>query len=118
MHTIEIDKEFKDILEAFADGVPAIIDCGYGWGEIVKECHNFLLNEDPNYTISQIKEKFGGLRYYFNPTDMKQYARLSGEILKIEDKSFSVCETCGDDGSKRTSSTGRIYVSCDLHEII
>lgn len=36
------------------------------WHEVILECDRLLSVIDPNYQISQIKSKFGGLRYYFN----------------------------------------------------
>ena len=36
------------------------------WLEIIFDAHKKMLAIDPSYEISQIKEKFGGLRYYFD----------------------------------------------------
>lgn len=110
------DPEFQSILDRFADNIPASIDCGYGWSEIIRECDNALFALDPNYTISQIKEKFGGLRFYFNPTDMKQYAKLSSVVMAIEEKSLETCEECGSPGYRRRwRDVGYVYTSCDEH---
>lgn len=111
------DPEFQNILDRFADDIPAVIDCGYGWSELIRECDSALFAEDPNYTISQIKEKFGGLRFYFNPTDMKQYSRLSSIVMAVEEKSLETCETCGEPGYRRRwRGNGYMYTSCDEHE--
>lgn len=111
------DPDFQNILDRFADNIPATIECGYGWSSLVRECDDVLFAEDPNYTISQIKEKLGGLRFYFNPTDMKKYSRLSSMIMAIEEKSLETCEECGAEGyRRRQESIGRIYTSCDEHE--
>lgn len=34
------------------------------WYEIIKQTHDMLTRVIPGYNISQIKQKFGGLRYY------------------------------------------------------
>lgn len=39
------------------------------WYPIIKETHERLNELIPGYNISQIKEKFGGLRYYFSYPD-------------------------------------------------
>jgi hypothetical protein len=37
-----------------------------GWLLVITDLDYRLSKIDPNYTIDQIKEKFGGLRYYFS----------------------------------------------------
>lgn len=39
---------------------------GFGWTPIVKQLDKDLAKIDRRYTIDQIKEKFGGLRYYYS----------------------------------------------------
>lgn len=41
---------------------------GNPWYPIIKRTHERLTQLDPGYNITQIKEKFGGLRYYFAST--------------------------------------------------
>lgn len=111
------DPNFQNILDRFADGIPATIDCGYGWAKIIAECDAVLFSEDPNYTIAQIKEKFGGLRFYFNLTNMDDYSRVSAKIMAIEEKSLEMCEECGSPGYRRRhGDNGYMYTSCDNHE--
>lgn len=112
------DSSFQNILDRFVDGVPALIDCKYGWAELIKECDDAVFKHDPNYTISQIKEKFGGLRFYFNLSNMDEYPKVSGVIMAIEEKSFHICEECGEPGYRRKiGDYGRMYTSCDAHEV-
>jgi hypothetical protein len=114
---IESDPEFQNILDRFADDIPARIDCGYGWAELIRECDAALFAQDPNYVIAQIKEKFGGLRFYFNPSDMKQYSRLNSIVMAIEERSLETCEECGAPGYRRRLGVGGyMYTSCDEHE--
>lgn len=42
---------------------------GHEWYPIIKQTHDELTRLIPGYNISQIKEKFGGLRYYFSFPD-------------------------------------------------
>lgn len=67
---------------------------GPGWSKLITELNDKLSALDPNYTVEQIKEKFGGLRYYFS-TD----SNYGQEMLELEEeyelKSYEICELCG-----------------------
>jgi hypothetical protein len=41
------------------------ISCDKGWFPLVINCDKELAILDPDYAVHQVKEKFGGLRYYF-----------------------------------------------------
>ena len=36
------------------------------WYPAIKQCHDSISEVVPNYNIAQIKDKFGGLRYYYD----------------------------------------------------
>ena len=46
------------------------IDVDEGWYQLVLDCDKELTGVDPNYQIYQVKEKFGGLRYYTKPSNL------------------------------------------------
>ena len=48
--------------------------------------------------ICQVKEKFGGLRFYINEGSDEIYKR----IVRAEDDSYKICEVTGDVGELRT----------------
>lgn len=91
--------------------------CRDGWYSLI---HNLcdILNTHIEYTyseeikgqfcISQIKEKFGGLRFYMNHED--EY--MTGAITMAESYSDILCEVCGSPGSKRTIG-GWIQTLCN-----
>ena len=60
--------------------------------------------------IQQIKEKFGGLRFYYSGGD----DRISGMEDMAESWAAHTCETCGDKGERRHG--GWIRTLCDKHE--
>lgn len=60
--------------------------------------------------IHQIKEKFGGLRFYFQGGD--EYCR--GLEVMAEEWAANTCEICGERGSVR--SGGWMKSLCDAHE--
>lgn len=68
-----------------------------GWANLIDEINEYILEFDPNYEIRQIKEKFGGLRYYFSfSSNMKEIsmAEISDKVLTLADKSYTICEKC------------------------
>lgn len=58
---------------------------------------------------SQVKEKFGGLRFYYSGGD--DY--ISGIVAMAEEISLRTCEICGDAGKSR--NTGWIKTRCEKH---
>ena len=60
--------------------------------------------------IQQIKEKFGGLRFYYQGGD--EY--VSGLVAMAETWAGHTCERCGDKGERR--SGGWVRTLCDKHE--
>lgn len=96
---IDIQPEIKDILSRFQTSFPAIIDCDDGWSKLIVDCHRELRSVDHDYTIAQIKEKFGGLRYYFASSDPSLYKQMGQIVAKYEKESFRICEVCGKSGT-------------------
>jgi hypothetical protein len=60
---------------------------------------------------SQVKEKFGGLRFYMN----QETPYISGAIALAENMSFHICERCGEKGSRR--SGGWVVTLCEKHDL-
>lgn len=68
---------------------------GKGWGPLIERLYR--LCDQHNVCIAQIKEKFGGLRFYVTgaPNIVHQ------AILTAETESYGICEECGDVGEER-----------------
>ena len=65
----------------------------------------------PYIIATQVKEKFGGLRFYTNGyTD-----KVSGMIRMAESMSYRTCEVCGNPG--RSNTHGWISTLCDTHRL-
>ena len=60
-------------------------------------------------TAAQVKEKFGGLRFYVDGGDDWVY----GAISMAESMSYRTCEVCGAPGVTR--GEGWIRTTCDQH---
>lgn len=73
--------------------------CGNGWFLILWELSEQL--EDMGCVASQVKEKFGGLRFYLAdcPEDVEQ--KVSRLLADAEKRAIKTCERCGDPGEKR-----------------
>jgi len=72
---------------------------GDGWFPILKELLEALKPIAPsNFEILQVKEKFGGLRFYVGGD---YSARVEELILAAETEASDTCETCGKPGKLR-----------------
>jgi len=94
--------------------------CGEGWWPILEKlCSNIQHYIDwknkqsevvPQVTVAQIKEKFGGLRSYYDGGD----EHINGMVRMAEAWADASCEECGAPGKSRAS--GWIKTLCDIHE--
>lgn len=66
-------------------------------------------DEVPQVVATQVKEKFGTLRFYTDGGD----DRTNGMIRMAEAMSAVTCEVCGSPGTFRGESW--FYTACDLH---
>ena len=92
-------------------------EVGEGWNTIVLECHRQLKHLDSEYKIFQIKEKFGGLRYYFESTFTDNeitYEIMCYAVEEAEARCARTCEVCGADGILRINN-GWYKTLCDEH---
>lgn len=75
-----------------------------GWYPVSIACDRQLAALDPNYVVYQVKEKFGTLRFYGEPS-VGRRAELWDRFTAITDAaeraSAVVCERCGECGGPR-----------------
>jgi hypothetical protein len=64
----------------------------------------------PKFEVLQVKEKFGGLRYYVN---CRKEEAIRQRIGAAQEESFPICEVCGQPGTLREN--GLIKTLCDEH---
>jgi hypothetical protein len=93
---------------------------GPGWWPIIESlCGNIQhylnsTNKDsevvPQIVVRQIKEKFGGLRFYYDGGD----DTIDGMVRMAEAWASNVCEECSKPGKSRKG--GWIKTLCDEHE--
>lgn len=90
------------------------IECGKGWLALITECHERLYAIDKEYDILQIKEKFGGLRYYFH-SNHRDKNIMQAIVDEYERRSLETCEICGQPGSAGKMNTGWRKTLCQNH---
>jgi hypothetical protein len=96
------------------------IECGDGWFDLIdrlcRACENEIemlmaqgMPKERWPRIAQIKEKFGGLRFYVRGPLSDD---LRAQILQVENiESLRICERCGAPGRLREERWRRTY--CD-----
>jgi len=122
------------ILRRFRPFEWATLGVGRGWDELIIKLNDDLAAIDPGYVVDQVKEKFGGLRYYATPssgesevridtmlpdgTRQSSFRRVPGSpeffslIGEAEERSYGICEDCGAPGGLALSKNGWEYTSC------
>lgn len=126
MYTEEQYDKFSNLMESkfpkMFSGQYGGFCIGPGWWPILESlCANIQSHIDwqnknhekhpvvPQVIVTQIKEKFGGLRFYFDGGDDNVY----GMVRMAEAWAEHVCEECGKPGKSR--NTGWIKTLCDEH---
>lgn len=87
------------------------MSCGDGWFQLIDELSQKL--EPLNVVALQVKEKFGGLRFYIEPHEASTEEQdcIDQYIEEAEKKSYKICEICGKPGKLRGGSWLR--TTCD-----
>jgi hypothetical protein len=80
---------------------------GVGWTHIINHLINDLEKLGWDGHVYQVKEKFGGLRFYIGAATDEIHDR----IQEAENESFTVCERCGAPGYPKDE--GWILTLCD-----
>ena len=94
-----VDEGWWPILESLCGQIQHHIDWKNRQSEIVVQV-----------TVAQIKEKYGGLRFYYDGGD----DTINGMVRMAEAWADASCETCGAPGRSREG--GWIKTLCDYHE--
>lgn len=84
---------------------------GPGWADLLKRLVTDLESLGWNGEVLQVKEKFGGLRFYIEPTSEDIHNCISA----ARQESYTICEECGAPGSLRED--GWFKTLCDVHHV-
>lgn len=94
-------------------------ECGDGWFDLIYDLSTKIdaiakkegLEGEAYPKAFQVKEKFGGLRFYFDNGVPKE---VLDAVDEAEAKAATICEVCGAPGSRRTRG-GWVTTLCDEH---
>jgi hypothetical protein len=118
------DQEMTDFLESigglengyFPDRGPikscSTLEIDNGWFGLVKELIEKCIALGWNKQTCQIKEKFGGLRFYINSASDEVFEAIN----EAEEKSYKVCEVTGRPGELRTDIGWYRTLSDEIYE--
>lgn len=70
----------KQILRRIPDGWARHISCGPGWYQLLVELDQMMAAIEPGYELYQVKEKFGGLRYYWDLPELPCCQHVNEQI--------------------------------------
>lgn len=93
-------------------------EVGDGWEPLIRECaakleaiNDLIRNPEQHIVAAQVKEKFGGLRFYIDSYPAEYDKEVTEAIRIAEAKADETCEDCGAAGSAK-GSTGWISTLC------
>lgn len=67
-----------------------------GWKPLIRE---LWTHKPDGIRVNTVKEKFGGLRVYFDADVGVDYNKFEDAVDEVEEKSQFVCEECGKPGT-------------------
>ena len=89
---------------------------GKGWAGLIDKIFDAADSTGRPMNVHQVKEKFGGLRFYFS-VHKDAYQVIDEAISAAETESFAICETCGEPGELRTNERGSwVFTACEEHK--
>lgn len=91
--------DLQHVIDRIDPAFGRVISCGEGWYQLIFDCDRELAALDPEYKIYQVKEKFGGLRFYFDTQRNDVFDAMNEVVRRFEELSFSTCELTGRSGS-------------------
>lgn len=94
----DLDEPLTWLQTRFQQGWPNDLDVYDGWLKMVSDLTLDLRSITEHFTVLQVKEKFGGLRFYYElPNHLPEIDRqkFRDRVDLAESGSFFVCGTCG-----------------------
>ena len=90
-----------------------LFECSDGWLKLIDDLSAKIVAIDPIAEVMQVKEKYGGLRYYMGPLNIETADQIYKLIEEAEDLSYKTCEECGTMENVSTNKQGWLYTLCD-----
>lgn len=86
-------------------------EVGSGWHPLIRDLVDNLFAAGWDGVIAQVKEKFGGLRFYIGGGNDEIFEL----IHEAEGKSYEICEDCGKPGKLREDRSWIRTLCNDCH---
>jgi hypothetical protein len=91
----DLNKHVEELAKKIKPPYYSRIEVDEGWYQLVIDCDNELSKIDPKYSLFQVKEKFGGLRYYFQSSEPGLRDEMDEIVAKYEEIASKTCEATG-----------------------
>lgn len=97
------------------------VSYGAGWHDLIielmvkiEELYNVHGESMEGFKIYDIKEKYGGLRVVFDKLSDNESLNIAINDLLVlyDEKSYTVCDECGESGVLRKNDSGWLQVLC------
>lgn len=127
-HDADDAELFRELVEWEGDGFPAALDpiirrfrnparpdlyVARGWWPLIIRLNRRLAALAPDYRLVQVKQKFGGLRFYLESTpDGDVGAQFTPLLEEAEAEAYRTCEVCGKPGVLYVSREGGYVRLC------
>lgn len=105
----------EEIIQRVKKGMGCNSRIGTGWFGLVEQLDSDIAKLAPDYTIDQIKEKFGSLRFYIGSIDENVFEEVYELIRAAEKKSSEMCDVCGRP-AKISTYNYLVATRCKIHE--
>ena len=116
---LKTNKKYNYMLETeYKDRNPIVkydIQCDKGWIPLLVSLFNiiYILDEDKDIRINQIKEKFGSIRIYYSGLCSIKHKKIIEVIDAFSCIINNTCEICGNHGKLRQSPDICIKTLCN-----
>lgn len=106
----------EDVIERLIGRGACEVAVGAGWLPLLSDLDDQLSTMDPDYTVMQVKEKFGGLRFHYGPSTSNPYISggMAEFVWEAMERASATCESCGQPGVLRRRDCLDV-VRCDEH---
>lgn len=106
------EPELEPLLARIPERWGKSIDTGPGWYPLLVELDRQLVAIDPDYVVHQVKEKFGGLRFYYGTDRGDLSAQMDELVQAAEQRAAVTCEECGQPGTVHQNRAGWVRTLC------
>jgi hypothetical protein len=115
-------QEFEQRWPNIMPSTHGMFSCPEGWTdrvwvllEDIDAAYDHELNSgDTGFKVSQVKEKFGGLRFYYYGAGKENPAGIVEKLVeKATADCWDLCLSCGTDENVSTKGPGWVSTQCD-----